>query len=320
MKRKTKYDISRKWFLVAALLPMGCPDIAAADESWPIALREQMQRISDVSYRIGRIAEPACQTKGSLIGVSLDFIDAYDPRERASTAALLKMSEYPQIATIATGSPAQAAGLLPGEDLLAINGTGTLEMLSSSPQKALFADELEQRFVQQQPGTTLTLTVRQPGSASRQVQIIPQGGCAARTVIKTGLGITAFSDGTNVAVSSKLIKFAKNDDELALIVGHELGHIINGDGDARSLQQRRKMEDRADAWGVALVKCAGYDVETALQFWLRRDAQDWLRMLRSPTHRSRKKRVALMRAEAAVTSCLIARLQSHDQTKTEQLA
>lgn len=65
------------------------------------------------------------------------------------------------------------------------------------------------------------------------------------------------------------------------------------------------MEDLADALGVVLVKCAGYDFETALQFCLRRNEQDWLRLFRPPSHRAYKKRVELMRATAADASCPI---------------
>lgn len=269
-----------------------------------MTLREQMRHVTDVGYRVGLVAEPACTIKGAAFGMSLDFIEAYDARDRDAVIGLLKMGDYPQIAAVAAGSPAQKAGLRPGDDLLAIDGADTLTLLADSSQKMLFADELEKKLMQKTPGTTSILTVRRDGTVL-QTRVMPVRACAARVVIKTGLGITAFSDGTNIAVSGKLVGFALDDDELALIVGHELGHIINNDGDASSLHQRRNMEDRADARGVQLVKCAGYDVEKSLQFWLRRDAQDWFRLLRDPTHRSRKKRVELMRKEATVATCPI---------------
>jgi len=270
-----------------------------------MALRGQMQRVADVGYRIALAGEPECARKAAAFGISLDFIEAYQANDRQGVAELLKLSDYPQIAAVADGSPAEQVGLRAGDDLLAIDGTDTRTLRAASSQEPLLADQLEQTLMGRSPGGGVDLTVRRTGTVEH-LRITPSRGCAARVVVKTGLGITAFSDGTNIAVSSKLIRFALNDDELALIIGHELGHIINNDGDASGLQQRRQMEDRADARGVALVKCAGYDVERSLQFWLRRDAQDWLRLLRDPTHRSRKKRVELMRAEAAVVRCPIA--------------
>ncbi|EZP66687.1 Peptidase M48, Ste24p [Novosphingobium resinovorum] len=108
---------------------------------------------------------------------------------------------------------------------------------------------------------------------SKHGQISPLQSCAGWVVIKTGLSSTTFSDGKNIAVSSKLIDFARNDDELALAIGHELARAINGCGNAPNLQARRNMKDLADVLGVVLVKCAGYDVETALQFLLRRNEQ-----------------------------------------------
>lgn len=303
MERKKKCGLPLSLSIAAAALLLLCSSRSVlGQDAWPQALRGQMQRTADVSYRIGQAAQSQCPIKGAAIGLSLDFIGAYEEKDRDTIKTSLAMADYPQIAAVARGSPADRAGLRGGDELLALDGVDALQAAPGLKDKALLADELERRLSAGWRSNPINFLVRRNGELL-QVRLKPEVGCAARVVIKTDLGITAFSDGTNIAVSSKLIEFAKNDDELALIIGHELGHVINQDGDASGLQQRRFMEDRADAVGATLVKCAGYDVEKALQFWVRRDAQDWLRLLRSPTHRSRGDRVRLMRVAAAGAIC-----------------
>ena len=97
--------------------------------------------------------------------------------------------------------------------------------------------------------------------------------------------------------------FAASDDELALVAGHELGHIIHRDGKATSLADRRNMEDRADEAGAHLAKCAGYDVTAALGFWDRYANRRKLSFLDGPSHRSPRDRAARMAAFIAGDSC-----------------
>ena len=97
--------------------------------------------------------------------------------------------------------------------------------------------------------------------------------------------------------------FAASDDELALVAGHELGHIIHRDGKATSLADRRNMEDRADEAGAHLAKCAGYDVTAALGFWDRYANRRKLSFLYGPSHRSPRDRAARMAAFIAGDSC-----------------
>lgn len=279
------------------------PAVAAApDEPWPVTLRQQMARVASIGYRLDRAAVGICPKQASTIGVAIDDLGAYEQSDRSAISQLLGMGEDPQIAVVVKGGPADIAGVHAGDALVSIDGRAVRDIIASSPDKALIADELEQRLAQFPATAPLTLGLRRDGK-DVQAQVRPERTCAARFVIKTGQGITAFSDGNNVAISSRLIDFTINDDELALVAGHELGHVAYQDGTAPNIAERRRMEDRADAVGLQLATCAGFDPEIGLQFWLRRDKQDMLRLLRDPTHRSRKARVELMKAEIPKVHC-----------------
>lgn len=269
---------------------------------WPVALRNQIAQLADVSFRIGRTAAPQCPATFAGTGLSLDYIQAYDKADRAAVAALLSMADTPQVAAVAADSPAQLAGVRPGDAIITIDGTDVADLLATSAEPSLFADTLEQRLAETPEGVPVRLGLLRDG-AVLELNIAPVRVCAVRVVIKTEKTIEGYTDGNNIAISSGLIKFSQNASELALFVGHEMAHVIHRDGKARNLKERRQMEDRADVAGANLMSCAGYDLETGLNFWVRFSARDWLGWARVPTHHSPTKRVALMRQAAPTFSC-----------------
>lgn len=289
--------------LVAFLALFVAPVAEAAEaHPWPVTLRQQMARIADIGFRLDLAAAPLCHSTMSGIGLTLDHIGAYQKSDQVAVAQLLGMTDSPQIAAIASGSPADMAGLRVGDDLLAIDGVSTDSLFTDTQNASLFSDALEERLGATPPGRAIHLRLRR-GGQEREATVHPIPICSARFLIKTTKGIDAFSDSKNVAISSSLIEFSQNDDELALVAGHELGHVVNQDGDARGLSDRRRMEDRADLLGAGLARCAGYDPARGVEFWLRYNAQDWLRLFRSPSHRSPKSRVKLMREHALNGPC-----------------
>lgn len=303
MERKKKYGKLLSHLVLGAISILSGPAISAADtEPWPLTLRVQMARLTRVGYRIGVVATPLCPSTSAGTGMGLDYLESYPSADRVNVAAVLRMTAFPQVAAVAPNSPADAAGVKPGDDIISIDGIDVAQLIALSPDTSLFADELEQRLAATPKGFEIRLGLQRNGE-KLTVKLEPHPICSTRLVLKTGLGITAFSDGVNVAISSKLVAFANNDDELALIAAHEVAHVINLDGKAGSLGARRRMEDRADALGVRIMACAAYDPERSFNFWRRRDATDWLRMFRDPTHRSRKSRVELMRKESSNVSC-----------------
>ena len=62
-----------------------------------------------------------------------------------------------------------------------------------------------------------------------------------------------------------MMRFVESDDELAVVIGHELAHRILGGGHA----SYPKKEVRADEIGLYLVARAGFDEAVAPTFWER---------------------------------------------------
>lgn len=265
-------------------------------------MRLAMGKLADIGYQLNHAAAPLCRSKASATGLTVDYIGAYPEADREAVKQLLGISDLPQVAAVARGSPATLAGVREGDSIVSVNGKATSQLIEESDEASLFADELEQRLRDLPPDSPIVLVLLREGREVT-VTVMPEAACTPRYIVKADKGIAAFTDGANIAVSAKLMDFAQSDDEIALVTGHELAHVVYGDDEASGLGQRRFWEDRADLLGLRIAHCAGYDVEKGLAYWTRRDAKDWLRLFRDPTHRSRGSRVKRMREELPGLAC-----------------
>ncbi len=113
--------------------------------------------------------------------------------------------------------------------------------------------------------------------------------------------------------------YAKEDDELAAVLAHELAHNILGHrarldeakvsrgmfkSVGRNARLIRETEVEADRLSIYLLDRAGYPIEGATRFWRRFGPQHGLGIFASPTHPGWKQRVATMEQEATVLAKL----------------
>lgn len=134
------------------------------------------------------------------------------------------------------------------------------------------------------------------------VQLQGTATCRTRFIVQTDRSATPVSDGVNVGIGTRFLASTRSDDEIALVAAHELAHVVYGDDETPNRALRRSMEDRADLLGLALARCAGYDVERGLEFYRRFDRGDVLRALRSNTHRPLRERIVRMSRFAKATA------------------
>ena len=73
--------------------------------------------------------------------------------------------------------------------------------------------------------------------------------------------INAWTDGQNITITKGLLRVLKNEDELAVILGHEMGHVLAGDTSRNGQTiDPRYLEANADKIGAYLMLRAGFDV------------------------------------------------------------
>lgn len=94
--------------------------------------------------------------------------------------------------------------------------------------------------------------------------------------------INAYTDGTKVVMFQGMIDYCKNDDEIALILGHELAHVMlrhtNIAGHYDNDSEMQISEANADKMGAIYMMKAGYDVCSGREIWkrLRNDKGNYL--------------------------------------------
>lgn len=282
----------------------GCactPGLAATpSDSWAVALRHAMQRSAEVEWRLQKAAGTSCPAMAAATGLVLDSLDSYAEADRPMSASVLGMSGLPQVAAVAATSPAAQAGISPGDELLAVEGTD----LPGGPDAtgATLALRTTAALANLPAGKPVRMKLRRAGAVVT-VQFVPARQCASHIFVDTENRLRAYSDGANIKITARMVDFTLSDDELAILAGHELGHIIARDGEAADIGERRRKEDRADALGADLAACAAYDTKAAAPFWRRLEKTEPLRWLAIRMQSAGKVRTRNVRERPAPATC-----------------
>jgi membrane-associated protease RseP (regulator of RpoE activity) len=155
------------------------------------------------------------------------------------------------VVAVQPGSPADRAGIRVGDQILHVAG-GTVH-----------SDiDLFDRAAALEAGAIPITLIR--NGQEIHVAVEPLLACRPEAFIEIGdLMLTDRARGDHFYVTSGFIRFAKTDDELALVVAHELAHRISG----MRVVPGPQVEVRADHLGLYLAARAGYDISVAPAFW-----------------------------------------------------
>lgn len=269
-------------------------------------LREEDARVLDVAYRMAIAGKPWCRSLIPLPGWVLHHLAEYDGPTRASLIAVYGMDRGPGIVAIAPGSAAAAAGLLPGDTILSVNGTALASLM---PPPGKLGGELRV------PGTRLEsaiegmlargpahLSILRDGRTIEATLAVPLA-CPARIRIADARARNAFADGAYAIFSNRLVQLAATDDALAAAVGHELAHnFLEHAARRRSgavKERKRDQEAEADAFSLRLTAAAGYDPAAAPAFWEKLLDTDLLELIGIGDHYPKGERLKAIRAGLA---------------------
>lgn len=257
-------------------------DLAAAD-----------LRLATVAYRIAAAGAAICPRRTPLTGIVLHDSTQYAPALRDAAATLFGFGADVAVLAVAPDSPGQAAGLRAGDRLVMLPSS-TLD----GPGDASFARvasayaELERRVAD----GPVTLDILRAGRPLR-LELAPRSGCASRVQLVPDRDVGARADGSVVTVTEGLLRYAADDDELAIVVAHEIAHNALGHRAARGSAPARSTDTRvteraADRLGYFLAARAGYDVSVAPAFWNRLYRGPAGGLFAPVTHLGRAERVA----------------------------
>ncbi|MFC1798896.1 M48 family metalloprotease [Thermodesulfobacteriota bacterium] len=140
--------------------------------------------------------------------------DFYDTAVR-----IYQMGEALQIGQVMEGSPADQAGLKSGDILVKFE--------NESVPTGAHADKkfFETMMTKLEAGNPVTISVMRD-NILKKVEVVPENICAYPAVVAGGDAVNAYADGEKVVIFKGMMRFAREDQELALVVAHELAHNI----------------------------------------------------------------------------------------------
>ena len=258
---------------------------------------EQFARLSRVSLPILENGTPLCGDDVTYyLGMDTNSIDGVPKEWRDAYREVQGLNEYVTVTNVFEGTPAHEAGLRAGDTILMMNAEKV------EPGDKCYATFLERLTNQLDQGRTMTFWVEREGRPTF-VSVTPRQRCDYPVLMSDDDVVNAYANGELVVVTRGMLRFAESDDELALVVGHELGHNImdhvdkskgsrvlgaivdglvagltgvysNAFANAAGLAYSQEYEQEADYVGIYLMERGGYDGKDAPMFW-RRMGANW---------------------------------------------
>jgi membrane-associated protease RseP (regulator of RpoE activity) len=219
--------------------------------------RARQQRIQAVAWRLARAGVDLCGSDvGAGLGATLGRARDYGFSSDAGEA--FGVGDPVTVTAIAPDSPAERAGLAIGDELLSVDG-GRIRRTEHVFERLRDAD-----------ADPIAISVSRVGERV-ELEMPRELACSFGTIVPAGSALTTWShrNRREMIVPAALAAFAEDDDELAVVIGHQLGHQVIGR--FRDID----VEPEADAIGLGIVRAAGYDVRAAPGFWDRWAAEQF---------------------------------------------
>lgn len=251
------------------------------------------KRLKGVSYRLLRTALPLCVDRKSLFfGIVAARLSDVAAKNRAAARALLGLDQRLRVLYIVPGSPADRSGIRSGDIVREVNGSAAGTGASVSAETLL-----ERPLTGPDPvGGQMHLVIERR-ARTMNVNVDGEPVCTTATRIDDRVEVNAWSSEDGVSVSRGMLDFARTEPELAMVVAHEISHILlnHTDGFLGYLAPQRQLEEEADYAAVYLMARAGYEPADGLGL-LRRMVARFDQINDTATHPPTRKRFRLLEA------------------------
>lgn len=253
---------------------------------------EYRKRLNIVGSRILMASADQCaDVVRPSMGVFVDTLESYDEKVRSVAARALNISNLHKVSAVVKNGPAEKAGIEVGDIILT---TDIYQRRGES--RADFAKRMPM-------GVPVDITVLR-SDKKLNFSVAPVWVCDYPLHYANQDAVNAYADGKAIYITKGMLRFVKQDQELALVIGHELGHNTMKHGEkkrqnallgsildvalavatkttaqnsfaqAGAQAYSQDFEHEADYVGMYYLARAGYPTAGAADFWRRMAAEN----------------------------------------------
>ena len=247
--------------------------------------------------RLSRIAKPIltenaeiCPRVRPYYGLTTHSSNSYSKHIREDVAQVFSLTEEPRVLNVIPDSPASAAGLQKGDFIL------------GPDDEPLSARALRKQDVAENGQKTVKI---KRGYESFDITFETIPACDYALKLRTSDAINAYATGRSIIVTTGMMDFTTQDEELAAIIGHELAHntlahirkiTANYILSLGGTRYTRPFESEADYVGLYYAARAGYDMKEVEDIWRRLGTRHPRNIGRAKTHPSTADRFLRLKA------------------------
>ncbi len=246
--------LKNKLLLLVVILLVSCvspqsrrPDISAnesaeeAKKQKEFVIEKYIQdsaKITNIAAKIRLAGTNICESQTSLmLGLKYWNIHDFLPEDENIARNKYQLGAGLKVLNVASESPAEKAGFKVGDELLAIND---LIIAGGKNAKKDFAKQLDEFKKTLKP---LTIKVWREGE-EKLLSVTPVKACKSDIELIFDNSVNAYADGTNIYIAKGMMNFVQNEEEIALVISHELAHNVMNHIDAKKNECRPWYGDR----------------------------------------------------------------------------
>ena len=245
------------------------------------------KRLDKISAAILAANAELCAKTRDDFGIITHTKKSYPKHLRGAAQRRLAASETHTVLFVRDGTSAESIGITHGDVLI-----GDKDKPISSHDKSLSGAN--------------TLHIRR-ADEHINIEVTAETFCDYGITLKMSGAVNAYANGKSIVVTTAMMDFAATDEELALVVGHELAHntmkhvrkaIWNTVISGFATRTTRPFESEADYVGLYYMARAGYKLDGVEGFWRKLGVLHPKSIVRAKTHPVTPERLLAIRMAA----------------------
>ena len=248
-------------------------------------VKARYERLQKVGYPILKNSSELCENTINSLGV---MFNAYVTSDKYSDIEkeVYEIDDRLLLTYVIPSSSAFKSGLRSNDEILSIND------IKATIDKEKFHKELEKLRAK---SDSLKVIYKRQGE-ERVATFDPDLICNYPILLVQNDSVNAFANGSQIGITTGMIRFAQKDEQLGLVIAHELGHNIMDHisklrtnsllgtivdlaaayygvntqgvfGQAGARMYSQEFEAEADYVGIYYMERAGYSIDNVADFW-----------------------------------------------------